>query len=385
MRHPWRLLGAVGVALVATLTFAQAEQNEASLRAEIQRLQVPAPAPSVPPQPEKSEEAEKWFKQIEPVLKPYYDREFQRSLALGDACQNLLKAFPNVSDVNSLTAEMIDAYLHTLPAGGARSEEARKRIEPLLQRPDLRAEAVLPVYFYQANMIAIMSGQGNLDELVPVTHDREEVAARLDQLADKFGARYPRSPELGQLSLAAAAFLDRSSGSNAAAQRDKLLKQADEFGSDDTKRRVAQLRFRDHAVGAECPPIAFTALDGRKVDLKSLRGKVVLVDFWATWCVPCVWKIPEVKELYQKEHHRGLEVIGISLDREREKLTEFVKKNELAWPQYYDGKDWQNEISDRFGVQAIPQLWLVDRKGNVAAIDPTDLKDQLEKLLAAAK
>jgi thiol-disulfide isomerase/thioredoxin len=363
MRHPWRLLGVVGVALVATLTFAQAEQNEASLRAEM----------------------EKWFKQIEPVLKPYYDQESQRSLALGDACQNLLKAFPNVSDANGLTTEMIEAYLHALPTGGSRSEEARKRIEPLLQRPDLKPEAVLPLYFYQANMIAIMSGQGNLDELVPVTHDREEVAARLDQLVDKFGAHYPRSPELGQLSLAAAAFLDRSNGSNAAAQRDKLLKQADEFGSDDTKRRVAQLRFRDHAVGAECPPIAFTALDGRKVDLKSLRGKVVLVDFWATWCVPCVWKIPEVKELYQKEHHRGLEVIGISLDREREKLTEFVKKNELAWPQYYDGKDWQNEISDRFGVQAIPQLWLVDRKGNVAAIDPADLKDQLEKLLAAAK
>jgi peroxiredoxin len=359
--------------------------DEPALRDEISQLRRPIPAPSVPPRPEKAEEIEKWLKQIEPVVKPYREEQAKRNLALGDAYARLLKEFPNIPDSAARSRDMIVAYLQALRMGGPDQDEARSRILPWLEKPGLSAGAALPLYAYQANMINIMSGAKNLDEIVPVTHDREEINPRLEQLVGKFGERYPKSRELAQLSLSIASMLDFGHKTIDDALTETLLKQAQEFGDDDIRRRVSTLEFRQHAAGHECPAVAFTAFDGKKIDLKELRGKVVLLDFWATWCGPCVGKIPEIKQLYQAGHDRGLEVLGISLDDDREKLAAFLKKNDLPWPQDFDGKGWDNEISSRFGVHAIPQVWLIDRQGIVAAVDPPDLKNQLERALAAPK
>ena len=121
--------------------------------------------------------------------------------------------------------------------------------------------------------------------------------------------------------------------------------------------------------------LQFTAVDGREANLTKLRGKVVLVDFWATWCGPCVKEIPNVKAAYDKFHGQGFEVIGISCDTDKERLNKFLKEKGILWPQYFDGKQQgDNKFTVEFGVDGIPHMFLVDKKGllrfdNVRAYD----------------
>jgi thiol-disulfide isomerase/thioredoxin len=128
--------------------------------------------------------------------------------------------------------------------------------------------------------------------------------------------------------------------------------------------------------------ISFTAVDGRTVNLAAMKGKVVLVDFWATWCGPCIAELPHVKAVYEKLHARGFEIIGISLDQDKDALVGFVEKQGMSWPQFFDGKGWENELAQRFGINSIPTLWLVDKKGVLRDIEARgNLQDKVERLL----
>ena len=123
--------------------------------------------------------------------------------------------------------------------------------------------------------------------------------------------------------------------------------------------------------------------DGKPVDLSKLRGKVVLLDFWATWCGPCMAKLPEIIKLNEKYKAQGFQLVGISLDQNKAALLKTVKAKGMDWPEYFDGKGWESTVGTRFGVQAIPAAWLVDKKGFVHAVDEeADLDAEVAKLLA---
>ncbi|MBS33621.1 MAG: hypothetical protein CMO68_04355 [Verrucomicrobiales bacterium] len=128
----------------------------------------------------------------------------------------------------------------------------------------------------------------------------------------------------------------------------------------------------------------FTAVDGTKVDLAKMKGKVVLIDFWATWCGPCIAELPSVKKTYKKLNPKGFEIIGISLDTKESALKRFIKKENMPWPQFFDGKGWKNSISTAHGIRSIPAMWLVDKQGNLADLNArANLEQKVEDLLGA--
>jgi len=131
--------------------------------------------------------------------------------------------------------------------------------------------------------------------------------------------------------------------------------------------------------------LKYTAIDGTAVDLANLRGKVVLVDFWATWCPDCRKEVPDVVSAYKKYHEQGFEIVGVSLDKHKDALFAFTKKHGMVWPQYFDGKGWDNEISRGFGIREIPTTWLVGKDGKVIVTDTSGhLDDQIVKALRAS-
>jgi thiol-disulfide isomerase/thioredoxin len=127
----------------------------------------------------------------------------------------------------------------------------------------------------------------------------------------------------------------------------------------------------------------FTAVDGREVDVEAMRGKVILIDFWATWCGPCIGEIPNVVAAYKKLHDKGFEIIGISFDQDKDKLVSLTKEKEMTWPQFFDGKGWGNEFGKKYGISGIPTMWLINKQGMVVDTSARGgLAEKVEKLLA---
>ena len=127
-------------------------------------------------------------------------------------------------------------------------------------------------------------------------------------------------------------------------------------------------------IGSLAPEIALPTPKGDKVMLSSMRGNLVLVDFWATWCAPCVEEQPELKKLYSKYNHanikgKKLEILGVSLDNKKEAWEKTIRKFNIKWTQVSDLKFWTSPVAKTYDIQALPYNLLVDEKGYIVALN----------------
>lgn len=143
------------------------------------------------------------------------------------------------------------------------------------------------------------------------------------------------------------------------------------------KKYVPGLAF----LGKMVPDFEAKDLDGKPISIETYRGKVLLVDFWATWCGPCIADMPKVKKVYDKYKDKGFDILGISLDTDETKLREYLKKNDIAWRQVYSGEGWNSPVSQKYGIFGIPTVWLIDKDGKLIS---HNARGKLDKLVAEA-
>lgn len=150
----------------------------------------------------------------------------------------------------------------------------------------------------------------------------------------------------------------------------------------------------DHSVGMKITPFEATLLDGKKVKFPDdYKGKIVMLDFWATWCGPCMREVPHVVEAYDKFHAQGFDVLGVSLDEKDalDQLKRVTADKKMAWPQIFDGKGWSGSLVDLYAVEGIPACWLVDGDTGLIVADESTLRGEgqpsatIEKALADKK
>ncbi len=135
---------------------------------------------------------------------------------------------------------------------------------------------------------------------------------------------------------------------------------------------LAKLKIQALNLKEGAPPInlkIFKDINGKPIDLSAYKGKVLLMDFWATWCGPCMGELPNVLEAYKKYHKKGFEILGISFDSDRSQFEKVIKERGMTWRHYFDGKGWGNEIGAIYNIHAIPHTILVGKDGKIAAIN----------------
>jgi len=126
-------------------------------------------------------------------------------------------------------------------------------------------------------------------------------------------------------------------------------------------------------IGQPAPEISLPTPNGNTVTLSSLRGKVVLIDFWATWCAPCVKEQPELKALYDQhiDHVKAgkFEILGVSLDKSKENWQKSIDRFKIDWLQVSDLMFWKSKVAKDYAIEGLPFNVLVNEQGNILAID----------------
>lgn len=164
----------------------------------------------------------------------------------------------------------------------------------------------------------------------------------------------------------------------------KKTKEGKELATEMAKLQKAEESKASVEVGKAAPEFSAASPDGAKLSLKQSLGKVTLVDFWASWCKPCREENPNVVAMYNELHAKGLNIIGVSLDKDAAKWKEAIAADKLTWNQVSNLKFWDEPIAQQYGVKSIPATFLLDASGKIVAKDlrGAELKAKVEELLA---
>jgi thiol-disulfide isomerase/thioredoxin len=232
----------------------------------------------------------------------------------------------------------------------------------------------LAVAHYRLGVVLFREGlDKHKDELFTRAH--EELNKAIEALPDFRNAVFADGQAL--------AYLKQDDA--AKARFEQFVKMTPE-GTVDRQRALRFVSEPELARARMVPPFQITTLDGQHISFDDLRGKIVLIDFWATWCGPCRAALPHVREIAKKFHDEPLVILSVSLDTDEQKWKDFVAKNEMTWLQYYDA-GFKGPIATLFAVNAIPHTFTVDADGVLQdeQIGDVSIEGKLKKLLARAK
>jgi peroxiredoxin len=157
-------------------------------------------------------------------------------------------------------------------------------------------------------------------------------------------------------------------------------------GDPDRQRALRYISRPELARARMAPAFVIATSDGKRISMDDMQGKVVLLDFWATWCAPCREALPHMRDVARKFQGQPLVILSVSLDTDEQKWKEFIDKNEMTWPQYRDS-GFTGAVATMFGVKAIPHTFTIDADGVLQDehIGDAAIEGKLKKLLASAK
>jgi thiol-disulfide isomerase/thioredoxin len=270
--------------------------------------------------------------------------------------------------------------------GGHCRKCAEKIIEYALKDGDFKAadaaaqqliaDAKTPLQTAEAHL-----ERGTVQYLEGLEKSKTDCYAEADREFQATLALYPNTPVACYYDGISLARLNRDD-----AAKTQFAKFLDVAPKSDTDRERVQRFLENPQLARErlAPAFAITTLDGRQVSLDSLAGKVVLIDFWATWCGPCREALPHIREIAQKFSGEPLVVMSISLDKDDAKWKDFVGKNGMTWLQYRDGG---GDIARLFRVESIPHTFTIDADGVLQDehIGDASVEGKLKKLCARAR
>ena len=174
------------------------------------------------------------------------------------------------------------------------------------------------------------------------------------------------------------------SGSPGVRRIGRRRRKASRFKISPQAAEIARTGLKKLNVVGSTPKIEGTVFGGQPLDWSKYQGKVVLIDFWATWCPHCIEEMPDVKQIYDQYHDQGFEVIGVSLDDDKKALTDFLDKKQLPWTTLFDDdpskQGWEGAAMTKpFAIEELPTMIMIDRSGKVVSISARG--DALPKLV----
>jgi len=270
---------------------------------------------------------------------------------------------PNLYEVQTRMLIAADFIVRYKPDAGAKAQ--RQEISGRILASGAPAQAkVTPDYFVTIEKLAPAGG---------------EVAKDAQQQIQAFADRYAKTDAAAVALVRASQLAQKAKLS--ALETELLDKLEKDYSQDPQANMYLRHMGRHPKFVAE-----LTLTDGKKLSLPDdLLGKVVVIDFWATWCGPCIGELPHMKKVYAQYKDKGVAFVGVSLDKpdQKQHLIDFVKKNEMAWPQSYSGKYWEDPTARQYGVKGIPSIWVIGKDGKVVSDNAReDLEGTLDKALA---